>query len=196
MKLYASPRRISPRQFFAHLVDAFRSIPQLPAAMKGGGISAGFRERIMLAVTEVNGCKYCNYYHTGLALKSGMSRDQVAELLRGNHAACEADETVALNFSQHYADTNGSYDPEAGERLEQCYGKETSRDILALIRMIMIGNHYGIAFEDFIERLRFRGRADSSIARETGILFGILFMIPMAIVMILAEKLSVRKIQV
>ncbi len=46
-------------------------------------ISPAFRERLMLAVTEVNGCRYCSYYHAREALKSGISGAELAALLAG-----------------------------------------------------------------------------------------------------------------
>ena len=42
------------------------------------------KERIMLSITEVNGCTMCSFVHTKLALSSGMSNDEIQELLIGN----------------------------------------------------------------------------------------------------------------
>lgn len=40
---------------------------------KQNGMNFKFKERIMLAVTEVNGCIMCSYVHTKLSLKAGLS---------------------------------------------------------------------------------------------------------------------------
>ena len=40
-------------------------------------------ERVMLAVTEVNGCEICSYAHTRRALEAGLSDAEVRELLGG-----------------------------------------------------------------------------------------------------------------
>ena len=53
----------------------------------------------MLAVTSVNGCRYCSYFHTSLALKEGMSADEIQHLLGGEFADAPAAEAVALLFA-------------------------------------------------------------------------------------------------
>ena len=47
--------------------------PTLKAAMRGDLVSVQFRERLMLMVTEVNGCRYCSYGHSKAALAAGLS---------------------------------------------------------------------------------------------------------------------------
>ena len=42
-----------------------------------------YTERIMLAVTEVNGCALCAYGHTRFALEAGLSPAEVRDLLGG-----------------------------------------------------------------------------------------------------------------
>ena len=37
------------------------------------GLDPAFRERLFLAVTQVNGCRYCSYYHARQALLIGVS---------------------------------------------------------------------------------------------------------------------------
>ena len=46
-------------------------------------VSKNFRSNIMLAVTEVNGCIYCSYYHTKIALESGTTPEEMEGLLSG-----------------------------------------------------------------------------------------------------------------
>ena len=46
-------------------------------------VSPAFRERLMLVVTEVNGCRYCRTFHASEALKEGITDTELAELLTG-----------------------------------------------------------------------------------------------------------------
>jgi AhpD family alkylhydroperoxidase len=75
-------RRIYRRP--AELLEDFRFIwerrPMIRRAMRGL-ISPAFRERLMMTVTEVNGCRYCSYYHARLSLLAGISQDELRELL-------------------------------------------------------------------------------------------------------------------
>jgi AhpD family alkylhydroperoxidase len=65
---------------------AFRSIPQLKKAKSAGKMDKAFLERIMLAVTEVNGCAMCSYYHTNVALEVGFSVEEIRAMLDGSFA--------------------------------------------------------------------------------------------------------------
>ncbi|MGC9356727.1 MAG: SDR family NAD(P)-dependent oxidoreductase, partial [Anaerolineae bacterium] len=68
-------------------------------------IDHSFRERLMLAVTEVNGCRYCAQYHARLALESGLSQEEIDALMCGTLEDCPSDEAVGLFYAQHWADT-------------------------------------------------------------------------------------------
>ena len=52
-------------------------------------LSPAFKERLMLAVTEVNDCRYCSYFHTRQALKSGVSPEEINRLLSGDVEECD-----------------------------------------------------------------------------------------------------------
>ncbi|WP_085558880.1 carboxymuconolactone decarboxylase family protein [Carnobacterium iners] len=43
--------------------------------------SPHFMERIMLAVTQVNGCSVCSYTHTKMALEVGMKSEKIKNIL-------------------------------------------------------------------------------------------------------------------
>ena len=62
---------------------AFRSVPLLKHAKAAGEMNKAFLERIMLAVTEVNGCAMCSYFHTRVALESGFSSEEIRNILGG-----------------------------------------------------------------------------------------------------------------
>ncbi len=112
----------------------------------------------MLAVTEVNGCEVCSYYHTKEALKAGLSEDEISSMLTGSTENIHKDEAIAIFFAQHYAETAGHPDKEAYRRLIQNYGQTKGEGILAIIRMIMMGNAYGIAYGAF-KKNRIKGHS-------------------------------------
>jgi AhpD family alkylhydroperoxidase len=51
--------------------------------MRSGAISLRFRERLMIVVTEVNGCRYCSHYHSAQSTKAGVSNDELRVPLAG-----------------------------------------------------------------------------------------------------------------
>lgn len=124
---------------------------EIRAAMRR--LTPAFRERLMLAVTAVNGCRYCSYYHSRLALEGGLSQDEIAALLAGVCESCPADELPAVLYAQHWADTGGQPDPEARAKVLATYGAETAAAIEVALRMIRMGNYTGNAVDALLYRL-------------------------------------------
>jgi AhpD family alkylhydroperoxidase len=119
-------------------------------------ISPAFRERLMLRVTEVNGCRYCSYYHSGAALQSGLSAAELQELLAGRiPAETPPDEYVALIYAEHWAETDANPDPEAVQKLIKTYGEEKAAAIEIVLRMIRSGNLFGNTADYLLYRLSF-----------------------------------------
>jgi len=109
----------------------------------------------MLAVTAVNGCRYCSYFHTKQALKSGITAEEIGGLLAGDVANCPQDEAVAVAYAQHWAESDAHPDPEAVKRLQQTYGQERMEAIHSILRMIRMANLLGNSWDYFIYRISF-----------------------------------------
>ena len=152
-KLYSVP------ETYRIIVNAMRSIPGMKRARRSGEMTTPFMERIMLAVTEVNGCALCSYYHTRVSLENGMSAEEIKRMLGGEFADAPEAELPAILFAQHYADTRGMPSKEAWERVLGLYGETGAYGVLAATRMIMMGNAFGIVWGSFFNR--FRGKADA-----------------------------------
>lgn len=131
-----------------------------------------------MAVTEVNGCRYCSYFHAQLALKTGMDKDEIERTLLGDFNDAPHEEVAALYFAQHYAESGGKPNEEAVQCMVDYYGKPVVRNILAYIRAIMIGNAWGNMFDAL--RMRFKGKPnkDTTLFKELGVVLGSVFMIP------------------
>ena len=122
--------------------------------IKGHGIiSPAFRERLMLAVTAVYGCRYCSYFHAKRGLKSGINGEEAAALLAGSLEMCPSKEAIALLYAQHWAESNTNPDTEAIERLERSYGAETAKTINLMLRMVRVGNLAGNLWDYFLYKL-------------------------------------------
>ena len=123
-------------------------------AMRSGAISFGFRERLMMVVTEVNGCRYCSWYHSAQSIKAGLSDDELRSLLSGQIPPnAPAEEMTALVYAQHWADTDAKPDPEAVRRLVGTYLDEKAAMIHAILRMIRAGNLMGNTLDYFLYRM-------------------------------------------
>jgi Carboxymuconolactone decarboxylase family. len=73
----------------------------------------------MLAVTVVNGCRYCPYFHAKQALKSGITSKEISQLLSGDVDNYPEEKVVAIIYAQHWAESNAHPDPEAIRRLTE-----------------------------------------------------------------------------
>ncbi len=174
---------------YRFLFDAMRSIPDLKRARKKSLLPDDFMERIMLAVTEVNGCEICSYFHTGEALKKGVSPGEIKRLLAGDLEDAKEEEATALFFSQHYAEQHGRPDKEAWDRMISVYGEKTAYGILAAIRMIYMGNAYGIAAGAFLRRLKGNAVRKSSLGYELSVLLSFVFCLPVLVIHLVVASL-------
>jgi len=176
-------------EFFRIMTLAFRSIPLLLRAKKAGKMNKAFLERIMLAVTEVNGCAMCSYYHTHVALEAGFSAEEIRALLGGSFADVPQEQLSGVLFAQHYADERGKPSRASWEKIVAEYGETGAYGILAVTRMIMLGNAVGIPSGSFL--LRFRGRPDprSNLLYELLMLFALVVFLPFAALIALSANL-------
>ena len=109
----------------------------------------------MLAVTAVNGCKYCSYFHAKQALKSGLSQPEIDTLLSGSIAVCPEEENIALLYAQHWAESDARPDSDAVNKLKEVYGDEKAQAIELILRMIRMGNLSGNTWDYFMYRISF-----------------------------------------
>jgi len=163
--------RSDVREVVAHMDDLRR-------ASRGGRVSKPFAEKIMLAVTRVNGCRYCLYGHSRAALASGVSEAELKQILAWEQDVFDDNEGVALTFAQHYAESGCQPDASAWQRLQDFYGEQTARDILAYLRMITLGNLAGNTLDAFLSRLKGKPAVESSFWGELSVLLGAFVVIP------------------
>lgn len=176
-------------EFYEIMTLAFRSIPLLRRAKAAGRMNKAFLERIMLAVTEVNGCAMCSFFHTKVALEAGFPAEEIRNMLGGDLADVPEDELEGVLFAQHYADLRGKPSRECWERVEDIYGETGAYGVLAVTRMIMLGNAVGIPSGSFLNRFRKRPDPRSSLLYEFMMLLALLISPLPAGVTALAQQL-------
>jgi AhpD family alkylhydroperoxidase len=161
-----SKRFYTPRTFLGDLYRILLSFPSILETVRSRRVSRSFAEKIMLVVTQVNGCRYCDYGHTRMAVRSGVSLEEIGKLATLEFADFSPEQVPALEFARHFAEKNGKPDPVAQRRLVDTYGPETSQDILNYIRMITLGNLSGNTADAFISRLKGVPAPGNSIFNE------------------------------
>jgi AhpD family alkylhydroperoxidase len=145
----------NPKEFFSDLWFPIKNRRRLREVTNKGLIAPAFRERLMLAVIAVYGCRYCSYFHARQALKSGLAPEEMSRLLSGDVNNCPEEEAVAVIYAQHWAESDAHPDPEAVRKLKQTYGIEKTESIHLMLRMIRLGNLMGNSWDYLLYRLSF-----------------------------------------
>lgn len=168
--------------------DFFMNLGSFKRAAERGNVSKEFEKRIMLAVTQVNGCEMCSYHHTAEALKRGMSKEEIDAILNGEFSDVPDDEIPALLFAQHYADTIAKPDDEAVRSFLKEYGDSKADDILCYIRAIMLGNAQGNIMGAIKSRFKGKPEHGSTFFKEISVLFCDIFIIPVLMLKSIVTK--------
>jgi AhpD family alkylhydroperoxidase len=137
--------------FLADVRYMLQNREQIRAAMHL--IDETFRERLMLAVTQVNECRYCSEYHAKQALKTGLSQDEVQDLLDGVADQCPPEQLTAILYARHWAEMAGHPDSDVRQTLVDTYGADKVAAIEMVLRMINVGNLSGNTFDYLLYRL-------------------------------------------
>lgn len=118
-----------------------------------GLVDDAFRERLMLAHTSVNECRWCSWQHARVALDRGVEGEEVDALLCGAVEDCPEGEVPALLYAVHFAEADGRPDPEARARVVATYGPERTEAIDRALATIRSGNLIGNTFDYVLFRL-------------------------------------------
>ncbi len=126
--------------------------------------------KIMNVTTAVNGCTYCAWFHAKQALASGISEEEIQNMMNLQfHADAEEFELMALLYAQHYAETNRNPDAEMKQKLMDYYGDKMANDVILVIRMVFLGNLYGNTWDAVLSRIK------GMPAKGSNILFELIF---------------------
>jgi AhpD family alkylhydroperoxidase len=181
----------SPAESYCIFYQAIRTAPYMLRGEKQGLMSPALRERLMMAVTEVNGCAMCSWYHVRVALETGLEAEEIHRMLAGELRDVPDAEITAVLFARHYADTRGKPDSAAWDKLKTQYGKDAALAMLGAIRGIMLGNAIGIPAGSLLRRFgvkRFRTDPRSTLFYELAVLLsGVVFM-PIALLHAIAAR--------
>jgi AhpD family alkylhydroperoxidase len=140
----------TPARDAREIASAWRNVRRLNGS---ASLEPSFRERLMLAVTGVNQCRYCSFVHSRMALEVGVAPDQLHNLADQDLEGCPEDEVTALLYAQHWAESQGQPDPAARQRLIETYGPERSQKIEMTLRLIQAANLLGNTFDYLLYRL-------------------------------------------
>ncbi len=142
--------------FWCDLKFLFSNRGQIKAAMSSPKMNPAFRERLMLAVTEVNLCRYCRTFHVGQAKQAGIPIEEIAVYLKGTIPdEVPEEEKLAVCYAKHWAETNSQPDPDYIDQVKETYGEDGFQAISMVLRMIKMGNLLGNTWDYILFKISF-----------------------------------------
>jgi AhpD family alkylhydroperoxidase len=148
----------NPYEFVASCASIVARLDALPGYLRGR-VGMALRQRLWLVVTSVNDCRYCRYLHGNMALRSGVSFEEVEALSSGEVTDSPAEERPALLYGLHWAKQDGRTDPAAHARLMESNDKRTVRVLELVLRLIRFANLFGSTWDLMLLKLS-GGRRD------------------------------------
>ncbi len=186
-------RKFNFFELYCALTELPRAGRRLAKNKKLGLVAETFIERLQLAVTEVNGCAACSYAHAAMALKMGMSTEEINSFLTADGEHVDPEEARAVLFAQHFAEMRGKPEDEILDTLISEYGEERAKVMMAGCRVMLAGNIYGLPFSAFQSRLKKKPYKNSSLLYELGMLIGGILILPLALLHGLLKMLLIKK---
>lgn len=124
------------------------------ALLRGEGrISPALRQRLMLMVTSVNRCPYCASFHGYVSRLSGITGEEIAQLLDGSAQRVPEEDAPALLYARLWAETRGQPAPELRTQLVERYGEAQAAAIERVLSTIWVGNLLGNTWDAILFRL-------------------------------------------
>ena len=145
----------SLREFIQDLGFILKNRKRVRAIFRSESLSPAFRERMMLAVTQVNDCRFCARFHVKAALAEGISREEVDAILQGAFKDCPSDQLSGVLYAEHWAEMLGVPDAEARDKLIATYGQDRANDIDIVLRVVKTGNLTGNTVDHWLYRISF-----------------------------------------
>ena len=153
--------------FFSDLGFLLWNLPKIIAVFSKKQDPKQLIEKILIVTDAVNGCIYCSWLDAKLAVKSGISEEEIKNILKLEFRTDASEsELNALLFAQHFAETNRNPDPEMTNKLFEFYGEKTAKNIILAIRAVTFGNLYFNTWGAIISRFKGNPAPNSNVIFE------------------------------
>jgi uncharacterized peroxidase-related enzyme len=137
-------------KLLAHSPTGLEGVLQFYGALSGGTLDAATRERIALAVANVNGCDYCNAVHTAVAKSLRLSDEEIAVNRRGHSSDTQAN--VAVAFARKVAVTRADVSEGDVQALREVgYSDAQIVEIVLNVAYNVVTNYVNEAFKTDID---------------------------------------------
>jgi AhpD family alkylhydroperoxidase len=125
------------------------------------------REAVMVAVADVNACRFCSYAHQTHALHVGLSEEDVARIAAGSPGLGDARLVAATTYARGRAEVAfGPVAVEQREALVAVFGERGADDVELVARSMHAANMAANAMDALPARLRGQVPAGSRLGDD------------------------------
>jgi AhpD family alkylhydroperoxidase len=157
-------------------------------------VDAGFREELMLAVSQLNGCVYCSWGHHEWAQISGVSNEELARLEQLDPSGFDRRKWVAISYVRALVKENFvRVQPQLRRAMQHKYSAREIRDIELIAKIMDVGNRGSNTFDAMRSRLKGVPATDSRIVDE--LILSSVFLTIAPIVLVYVARASKRPIR-
>ena len=145
-------------------------------------VDPGFREELMLAVSRLNGCRFCSWGHHEWAQISGVPDEELARLEQLDPSGFDRRKWIAISYVRALVKEDFKrVQPELRRAMQHKYSPEEIRQIELIAKVMDVGNRGSNTFDAMLSRLKGVPATDSRIIDEV-ILSGVFLTIaPMVV---------------
>lgn len=150
------PRTYTLPELWRDLTSLPSRVPSLWSIWVQGRLPRALRERLIVAVAQVNVCRMCEHAHTRMALEAGVSDAELAALENMDPDAIDRRTWLALAHAR--ARTKADFAPivqdEAHSTLVEALGAQTYRDVEDVARAMTVANRIANTLNALPDRRR------------------------------------------
>lgn len=148
-------------------------VPALWAIWMGGRLPRALREKIIVAVAQVNACAMCEHAHTRMALEAGASDAELAALENMEESAFDRRTWLAIAHARERTKANFAYVDEDASRngVIEMLGAQTQHDVEDVARVMTVANRIANTLNALPDRWRGQPVPESRVFDELVINF-------------------------
>lgn len=160
-------RTITTREMVGNAVSLVPSIGAIYRVWLKHEIDPGFREQLMLAVSELNHCRYCTWAHHEWAQMVGVSDEELAHVEQMNPTGFDRRKWLAISYVRALVSANfGRVDHALVREMNAKYTPMEIKEIEIVARIMDIGNRGANTWDALLSRMRGGPVAETHILDE------------------------------
>lgn len=160
-------RTITTRELVGSTVSMVPSMGTIYRVWLKHEIDPGFREELMLAVSELNHCRYCTWAHHEWAQMVGVSDEELAHVEQMDPSGFDRRKWLAISYVRALVTAQfGRVDKELVREMNANYSPMEIKEIEIVARIMDIGNRAANTWDALLSRLRGGPVADTHVFDE------------------------------